>query len=312
MQTADVEQRHGGERGGLQTAGHDGGHQVGRGHASDGADVVDVVHRLADRALARQHPLGLAAGARGEEDQGVVFGGQRWRMHGGRTWRDQGRPARMALGWRAIDHRCQAGQGVQFRLHIRHPLGVANEPARLQVAQTGHQFLAQAKAVQRRRHSADQDRSGKGHRPFGPVAHGDRNPVAGLDLVIGLQATGQGINRLVKTVVGPAVVLVHHEFARPVSPTSLDPGGQRAECMAVDGHALTVDGLINGLERGAGRGQLCATARGQRQQFGRRCRAGGLWGGCSGGHGFRTPSNKRIGCGGKHHRPSCAAARGRV
>ena len=136
MQAADVKQRHGRQRGGLQIARHDGLDHLRRSHGRDGTDVIDVEKRLADSTLVGQHTLGVAAGSGSEQNQGCVFRDQCGWRYCRSTWSDHLQPGRIALPGFAVHHHNAALQRGQVVLHMGKTLGVADQPARLDVAQT--------------------------------------------------------------------------------------------------------------------------------------------------------------------------------
>ena len=147
MQTADVKQRHGRERGRGQAARHHGRDDVGRGHGRHGANEVNIEQRLAQRPVAGQNTLGLAAGARGKQNQRRVAGVERGRRKWRGTSGDGVLPCAAGLPLRIIDTQAGQLQGGQVVLHMGQAVVVGDQQARLQRLQTEKQLLSQAKAV---------------------------------------------------------------------------------------------------------------------------------------------------------------------
>ena len=263
-----MKQRHRRQRGRLQPARHDDGDQIRRGHRRDGANEVDVEQRLAHRALVGHYALGLAAGTRGKQNQRRVFGRQGWRLRRRATSGNQRCPRGIALISFAIDNDGAAIECCQVVVDMGKAVGVADQHARIDVAQAAQQFFAQTKAVQWCRHRTNQRGSGKRHRPFRTVAHGNGNAVAGLNTVVGLHASGQRISGGKKLPISPALAFVDHELVGAVDASGVEQRWQRGKSIAIGRQGLAVDLDGGQLKWRAGGGQLRAALRSQRHQFG--------------------------------------------
>ena len=263
-----MKQRHRGQRGRRQTACHQRRNGLGRSHARQRADEVDVEQRLTHAALRRERALGTAGGAGGEQDQRRVIGPElgKHRRLGGLT--DHGLVVGSAcrqLGRAHAQDAATRDPGVAA--DTGETIAVAGEHARLDIGQRRMQFFAQPEAVERRRHRADETGRDQHHRPLGAVAHGDGDAITGLH-VPGTQLRDHRIDLGEEAIEGPGLAQIADEGLVTVRACTRQQLGQGAKGIAIHPHRAPIHDLFGELERRAGGGELGANLVGKFRKLG--------------------------------------------
>ena len=184
---------------------------IGRGH--------DVGQQVAMRA---QRTLGVAGGAAGVEDRSVVIGGQiglgqlaigQVGIAGGQA---DDRFERRAIGGcglaAAHDNLFECGERGTVRGDSRQPFVIADQHLGARIGDPIGQFGPGPPRVERHADRPNRGRRKERHRPFGQVAHRQRNAIA-LGHAAAAQMLRQRRNRTMPGIITDPLVLVDKESA---------------------------------------------------------------------------------------------------
>ena len=213
--------------------------------------------RADDVAVAAEHALGVAGGARGVEDGGRVIGldvdGRHRHVAGGSH--QIGQVAHAGSQRLAGPHRqhLQAGQVAAGR-HAVQPLLVGDQHLGAAVLQAVGHLVGLPVGVHRHRHCADGGGGIEGQHPLGVVAHRDRHPIAGPHAAVMHQHMADA--RRGRPGLGEAEVFVQVGDAGQVAGGAVEQRPQRGWRVGEGAQPAAVDHLLAQFIGLAGGGQF--------------------------------------------------------
>ena len=222
----------------------------------------DVARHVAMRT---QRPLGRAGGPARIEDRGIIVGrdhhvGQRHVrkarpiVRGADDVLEPGGDPIERLGGARDQHALERGEVRVAARQPPMPLVVEDQDLRTRIGQPVFELGAGPPGVQGNHDRADHRRREEAHRPFGQVAHRQRDPVAGPDPEPD-QLVRKRRHGAVMRVIGDPFVLVDREQPLTVRPRQVHERAQagRRVLPYAGGHATDRERLH--LELGTGRGE---------------------------------------------------------
>ena len=195
-------------------------HGIARRH---GVDVGVVAERHHEQiAVGERRPLGAPRGATGVEQPGGVVGPSIDERHRLRS----GEPIPPITG--GDDNGPQRVDGVEQRMEAVGMVVVGDGDGSPVVVENVGDLVAMESGVDRNRHHSGVPDAEQRFQVLGPVAHHDRDPIAGGEIVFVAEPGRSGSGPLGEG--GPvgmdALALGESRFVRSAAPLPLDPGGK--------------------------------------------------------------------------------------